>query len=115
MEINKEEKCTEEQWVRYDTNVEIIDALTGIFIRQRRVVEDERLKEIYNNRIIELGKEEQLLDCANDEMIQDVRSTYGALIREYYSIDLKDRKKMAPKGLPEKFWTTKVDFSKYLK
>lgn len=115
MEIGNENKApvwTQQQGNMYWIAKDKISNLRGIFSRQKAVIDDEELKKIYYERWSELWDEEAKFDGFDDEIVADVIATYGPLIEEYFEMGSTE-KEIAAKGLPEKIWTTKVDYGKY--
>jgi len=110
----QQKRWTDDQEIAYEVAIKYINEMRGLFSRQMAIIDDEKKKDAYLKRWLELGKEEDRLDGFNDAMIKDVIDTYSELYKEYYNMD-DSEEEIAAKGLPEKFLTTKIDYAKYKK
>ena len=72
-----------DQIARYEAAIELINVLNGIFL----TLQDKypQYYQLIEDRLLELGREEQNLRKEDTDWIEEIRDTYAPLTREYYN------------------------------
>jgi len=112
----------QEKEIAYEMAKEYINKVDGILFRYesnlidmgKDQTEEEKAHIAWiKERQKELWQEERNLKLDNLEINNKIIGVYGALMKEYFAMSEKTDKKIAKKGLPEKYVTTKVDYSEF--
>jgi len=107
--MTKPKTWSYDQQIQYELARDTISSLAAILSRQSRVIKDTDKIKIMKKRASELGKEVQHFNGFDDVIVKNVITTYSALIREYHTMGTTEAE-IAAIGLPDKFFTTKVEY-----
>lgn len=108
--MTKPKTWSYDQQIQYELARDTISSLAAILSRQSRVIKDANKIAIMKKRASSLKKEVRYFNGFDDEIVKNVITTYSALIREYHTMGTTEAE-IAEIGLPDKFFTTKVEYA----
>ena len=103
---------SQDQQIQFELANDTLTSLSAIFSRISYNIDDKEKAEVYFSKALELHKERHIFNGFDDDIVKDIVQTYSALIREYHDMKQNSRE-LAQVGLPDKFFTTRVDYGKY--
>ena len=105
---------SQDQQIMFELALDTLSSLAAILKRIGYNIDDKEKAEVYFSKALELHEERDIFDGFDDDIVKDIVETYSPLIREYYDMKQNARElAITGKGLPDKYFTTKVDYAKY--
>jgi len=109
--MTRQKTWSYDQQIQYELALDTISSLKAILRRQAHIIKDVMKKDVMKTRANELAQEKHNFNGFDDKIVKSVISTYSALIREYHTMGTTEAE-IAAIGLPDKFFTTKVEYEK---